>query len=94
MFSELPLRVDASGQNEFIEMRVCIVHESIEHEKWDSMRGRAAFYNQPFLSYVFVESLVLFFGQNKYTNIRFRTIFRHEKRAFILAFKKYKKIQS
>ena len=70
MFSELPVRVDTSGQNQFIEMSVYIGHQSTEHEKCDSTRGPAAFYNQPFLSYVFLESFVLFFGQNKYTNIR------------------------
>ena len=32
-------------------MRAYIVHQSIEHLKCDSTRGRAAFYDQPFLSY-------------------------------------------
>ena len=53
------------------------------------MRGQAAFYDQPFLSFVFLESNVLFFGQNKYTNTRrFWTIFCHKG---LSAFKKYKK---
>ena len=41
---------------------------------------------------VFVKSVVLFFGQNKYTNIRrFSTIFRHKTRIFSL--QKVQKIQ-
>ena len=31
MFSELPVKVDTSGQNQFDEMRVYIVHQSTEH---------------------------------------------------------------
>ena len=50
------------------------------------MRGRAAFYDQPFLSYEgFCEINCAVFGQNKYTNIRrFSTIFRHKTRIFSL----------
>ena len=61
--------------------------------KCNSTRGRATFYNQPFLNYAGFSTInCTVFRQNKYINIRgFSRIFITEQR--FLASKKYKKLQ-
>ena len=78
------MKVGTSGQNYFNDMRAYIAHQSIEHYKCHSTKGRAAFYDQPFLK-VFLKSNALFFGKNKYTNIRkCWAIFLYKTRIFSL----------
>ena len=70
------------------QIRAYIVHQSI-----DSMSGWAAFYNQhSWVMKTFVKSILPFFGQKEYTNIRrFSIIFRQNTIMFSL--QKVQKVQ-